>query len=950
MATIHCHVRIEQALDALGIRQGSAPCLPGSTGEANLMANVGAGEGEVYRDKIGVTFNLRTLKAGSNITIATNGDVIDISAAGGGLGDFVGPAGATDEAVVLFDGTTGKLGKNSVVQVNDITDQHRIRIQEPSDPNAWKNAIQINDIPPNGLPGGQYIEVGDVTNPLLFRSSTDPWINNGFNYGRLLWENMQSQWDLQKEGTISTANGDGTPPLTLGTTGSNGATARHFVGDRDPLNHVTGSPGDFYNRVEGTSSQLYQHRGASSSTTGWVILGPDLSADDVSIQVIGTPDTDNVQDTINQFGMAGSSEAGVDYLSGASATTIDVAAGEGWLRATNSPTGELFAIEWSASAGITIPIGAVRYVGVEYNGGSPQISVRSSFDWNFHTEFPLGSVVNQGDFQLHIMQGVQWASSFGSRIFERFYETLPLSRAERLGGLVPSGSGRYLLMSAGEIYDGFTEYDIPSFDSSGSDRFDVYYRNGSGGWTGVVAQAQWDNANWDDGTGVLSTLTNNQWSMHWIYLEADGDIVLLYGQGEYASEAAASVVSPPSVIPSRISSHGRLLGRILYQEGASSAELITNVWDTVFAGVAGGGDVYGPVSATDEAVVLFDGTTGKLIKNSVVRIDDVTDEHQILIQEPSTPNGWKEALKIEDVPANGVAAGQYIILGNTDNPLMIRGGSDPIVNDGFDYSLLIWEGIKTDWNINRQGTISTTGTDSAAPIAFSTTGTNGATARHFVGTRDPTGNVTGNPGDVYTRVNGTLSLLYQHRGASSSTTGWVSVSGSGGGGPYIHGSKTDTQMRAISSPAVGDTVYNTTYARGFWWTGNSWQCPDTFEAINNSGTTLYLGDPVVGSSVVISGVTTSSTTNHPNILGVAIEQVSQGSYCAVARKGIWGVWVYGTTSIGDAIVNLGAGLAQSAGAQPNVAAGIFAIAAQSRVGSTTSSVINCHIGTAASPS
>ena len=42
--------------------------------------------------------------------------------------------------------------------------------------------------------------------------------------------------------------------------------------------------------------------------------------------------------------------------------------------------------------------------------------------------------------------------------------------------------------------------------------------------------------------------------------------------------------------------------------------------------VLGGGDVAGPASATDNAVARFDGTTGKLIQNSVVTISDTTGD------------------------------------------------------------------------------------------------------------------------------------------------------------------------------------------------------------------------------------------------------------------------------------------------------------------------------------
>jgi len=54
--------------------------------------------------------------------------------------------------------------------------------------------------------------------------------------------------------------------------------------------------------------------------------------------------------------------------------------------------------------------------------------------------------------------------------------------------------------------------------------------------------------------------------------------------------------------------------------GASSS----TYWrgDGTWASIAGGGDVVGPASATDNAVVRFDSTTGKLVQNSGVIVDD----------------------------------------------------------------------------------------------------------------------------------------------------------------------------------------------------------------------------------------------------------------------------------------------------------------------------------------
>ena len=44
-----------------------------------------------------------------------------------------------------------------------------------------------------------------------------------------------------------------------------------------------------------------------------------------------------------------------------------------------------------------------------------------------------------------------------------------------------------------------------------------------------------------------------------------------------------------------------------------------------YATVSGSGDVVGPASATDNAITRFDGTTGKLVQNSGVIIDDTNN-------------------------------------------------------------------------------------------------------------------------------------------------------------------------------------------------------------------------------------------------------------------------------------------------------------------------------------
>lgn len=62
----------------------------------------------------GVGYSQSTLTAGANVSITSSTGSITIAA----TGDVVGPAGATTDAITLFDGGSGKLLKNSVITIN----------------------------------------------------------------------------------------------------------------------------------------------------------------------------------------------------------------------------------------------------------------------------------------------------------------------------------------------------------------------------------------------------------------------------------------------------------------------------------------------------------------------------------------------------------------------------------------------------------------------------------------------------------------------------------------------------------------------------------------------------------------------------------------------------------------------------------------------------------------
>lgn len=69
--------------------------------------------------------------------------IVSAAAGGGGLGDVVGPASATDNALARFDTTTGKLIQNSAVSIDDDGAITVPEIAAPATPSAGKVVIYV---------------------------------------------------------------------------------------------------------------------------------------------------------------------------------------------------------------------------------------------------------------------------------------------------------------------------------------------------------------------------------------------------------------------------------------------------------------------------------------------------------------------------------------------------------------------------------------------------------------------------------------------------------------------------------------------------------------------------------------------------------------------------------------------------------------------------------------
>lgn len=321
----------------------------------------------------------------------------------------------------------------------------------------------------------------------------------------------------------------------------------------------------FYSGAE-LINKVPKANGSGAITWGYVEAG------EVPIAVIGTPTYDNVQDFINTEGSAGQTMGGA--ITDAGSQTYNVAAGTGYIRTTDSHVGDIESFDWVASNGIAISDATIAYVFIDYNAGSPQVTIKGAFTSNTHTEFFLGTVVREGT-TLHVEDNPDQVANYSAHNSER----LRHFGFVRVEGLILGETGtRNITVTAGEGYKKNNEYDIAMFDSSAAGTFDTYI----GMVQQASAQTQWDNANYNN-AGSLTALSNNRYGVLWVYEETDGGITYIYGTSNTVSLAGAQAEGTPSVVPLRTTAHGFIIGRIIFQEGAATAAVIETVFENTFS-------------------------------------------------------------------------------------------------------------------------------------------------------------------------------------------------------------------------------------------------------------------------------------------------------------------------------------------------------------------------------
>jgi hypothetical protein len=270
--------------------------------------------------------------------------------------------------------------------------------------------------------------------------------------------------------------------------------------------------------------------------------------------------------------------------------TVDIADGDIFIRDvdTESPLGNLTEYHVDATASISLTDNAVTYFYVSYNAGSPVVLTTQDYTTiTGRANFLLHVMTRVGN-EIHLLANGVSANDYSRKDINRLRERDWISRT--YGAVTSEVGTRNLYVTAGRFHFGVQPHNTEVVDTSGTGSFTYIYRSATPNvYVRVTGSTTIDNANYDDGTGVLKALDNKKFGVNWIYMCAgDSKLYSVYGQAQYNNATDAGAASPPLAGPPEVTTRGTnvLIARVIVKKGQATLYSVTNPWTSQYAYVA----------------------------------------------------------------------------------------------------------------------------------------------------------------------------------------------------------------------------------------------------------------------------------------------------------------------------------------------------------------------------
>jgi len=320
--------------------------------------------------------------------------------------------------------------------------------------------------------------------------------------------------------------------------------------------------------------------GGDAGTPSAIVLtnATEMPVDEVKISEIGTATYDDMQDVNNFTGSAGRISGWA--LSDGGSGTVDVSAGKGFVRTSDSELAELVSFDLAATTALSLTDNDNNWIYVNYNAGTPTYGVALDITTiNFNDEFIIGQAYREGS-TVHVLTAGPDPYNTPYRLARRHFDTEGMFR---YSGLVTTETGtRNLSMTSGSCYYGTTIIPYAAIDTSAAGTFTTHYHS-SGSWTSTTGQTQVDYLQYDDGTD-LDNIRNGRYGIHWVFKDYNSGLHLVYGTYDGRLGGAIDSNDLPD-LPDFISEFSFLIAKIIVHQGTSSSlQSVTTAWETSFGG------------------------------------------------------------------------------------------------------------------------------------------------------------------------------------------------------------------------------------------------------------------------------------------------------------------------------------------------------------------------------
>jgi hypothetical protein len=285
-----------------------------------------------------------------------------------------------------------------------------------------------------------------------------------------------------------------------------------------------------------------------------VIYGPGGTAKVIPKNGLLFPDTTVLTSEdirVDRLGLStGLAEGGVVTI-GTPNTTVDITDGFGIISDTATTPGDptYQKVTWSGLTGVTITgIAAANFTTIGINSAGSVVQKANDFftPSELRTTIQLAVVLHESNVQVDsIASAVRPVASPSNNLGDLSTSVGAINRSGNLFG--PNGANLNIDKSAGETYsigsNYATDMNSPNIITTGAlaaTSFRYIYKDGVGGYTVTATTTAINGGDYDDGTGTLNSVGNNNWSVQRIYFVANtSEVFVHYGQEEYATKTSA---------------------------------------------------------------------------------------------------------------------------------------------------------------------------------------------------------------------------------------------------------------------------------------------------------------------------------------------------------------------------------------------------------------------------